>query len=182
MGNEKHTNKSNDSQLLGNIILTAIMLGLMILAYTLWSQIKDNEMSHKQDLEEMAIKLEKSSERQLAYKQRLLLVSDPMTKKILLRGTENAPDSYATLMYNAELRKILLDANAMQNPIEGMILQLWGVVDGGYIDMGVIDQSQDLISVEPFVDHMTSCIITLQIEGGDDSPDLDYIYAQGKMN
>jgi len=172
--------REEDSQLLGNIILTAIMLGLMILAYTLYDNNRQLKLEHKQDLEEMAVKLERSSEKQLSYKQRLILVSHPSTKKILLRGTVNSPESYATIMYNTELEKILLDPAGMVEPIEGMAFQLWGKVNGEYIDMGVIDQDQDLIALDEFVADVKSYIITLQIEGGDDIPDMDYIYVEGK--
>jgi len=172
--------KQEDSQMLGNIILTAIMLGLMILAYQLYDNNQQLRLEHKQDLEEMAVKLELSSEKQLSYKQRLLLVSHPSTKKILLKGTDNSPESYATVMYNPELQKILLDPAGMVEPLEGMAFQLWGYVNGAYVDMGVIDQDQDLIALENFVENVKSYIITLQIEGGDDIPDKDYIYVKGK--
>lgn len=172
--------KQEDSQLLGNIILTAIMLGLMILAYQLYDYSKQLKLEHKQDLEEMEVKLELSSEKQLSYKQRLLLVSDPATQKILLKGTDNSVESYATVMYNPELKKILLDPAGMVEPMEGMAFQLWGKVDGHFLDMGVIDQDQDLIALETFVESVSDFIITLQIEGGDDIPDLDYIYVKGR--
>ncbi len=172
--------KQEDSQLLGNIILTAIMLGLMILSYQLYEANQQLKLDHKIDLEEMAVKLEQSSEKQLSYKQRLLLVSHPSTKKILLKGTDNSAESYATVMYNPELKKILLDPAGMVDPMEEMAFQLWGKVKGNYIDMGVIDQDQDLIALETFIEEVSTFIITLQIEGGDDTPDLDYVYVKGR--
>lgn len=172
--------KQEDSQLLGNIILTAIMLGLMILSYQLYDNNRQLKLDHKQDLEEMAVKLEQSSEKQLSYKQRLLLVSHPSTNKILLQGTENSVDSYATVMYNSQLKKILLDPAGMVDPMEGMAYQLWGKVNDQYIDMGVINQDQDLIAIEDFVSDIKSFMITLQIEGGDNTPDMDYIYVKGR--
>ena len=170
-----------DSQMLGNIILTAIMLGLMILSYQLYDNNSQLKLDHKQDLEAMAVKLEQSSEKQLSYKQRLLLVSHPSTDKILLQGTDNSKDSYATVMYNPELKKILLDPAGMVDPLEGMAFQLWGKVNGQYIDMGVINQDQDLVALDTFVADIKSFIITLQLEGGDNEPDLDYIYVEGKL-
>lgn len=170
-----------EDQTLGNIILTAIMLGLMILSYQLYDHNRRMALDHKQDLEEMAVRLEQSSEKQLSYKQRLLLLSHPSTNKILLKGTNNSKESYATVMYNPELKKILLDPAGMVDPLEGMAFQLWGNVDGSYIDMGVINQDQDLIALEKFIADIKSFIITLQIEGGDDIPDLDYIYVKGKI-
>ncbi len=173
--------KQEDSQMLGNIILTAIMLGLMILSYQLYDNNSQLKLDHKQDLEAMAVKLEQSSEKQLSYKQRLLLVSHPSTDKILLQGTDNSKDSYATVMYNPELKKILLDPAGMVDPLEGMAFQLWGKVNGQYIDMGVINQDQDLVALDTFVADIKSFIITLQLEGGDNEPDLDYIYVEGKL-
>ena len=173
--------KQEDSQMLGNIILTAIMLGLMILSYQLYDNNSQLKLDHKQDLEAMAVKLEQCSEKQLSYKQRLLLVSHPSTDKILLQGTDNSKDSYATVMYNPELKKILLDPAGMVDPLEGMAFQLWGKVNGQYIDMGVINQDQDLVALDTFVADIKSFIITLQLEGGDNEPDLDYIYVEGKL-
>lgn len=172
--------KQEDSQMLGNIILTAIMLGLMILSYQLYDNTRQLKLDHKQDLEGMAVRLEQSSEKQLSYKQRLLLISNPSTDKVLLQGTENSEESYATVMYNPELKKILLDPLGMVEPLEGMAYQLWGKVNGQYIDMGVINQDQDLIALDTFVENVKSFIITLQIEGGADEPDMDYIYVEGK--
>ena len=173
-------NKQEDSQMLGNIILTAIMLGLMILSYLLYDYANALKLDHKQDLEEMEVKLERSSEKQLSYKQRLLLLSHPSTKKILLKGTDNSVESYATVMYNPELKKMLLDPAGMVEPMEGMDFQLWGKVNGKYIDMGVIDQDQDLIALEKFLENISHFIITLQLEGGDNTPDMDYIYVKGR--
>ena len=172
--------KHEDSQLLGNIVLTAIMLGLMILSYQLYDHSVQLKLEHKQDLEEMEVKLERSSEKQLSYKQRLLLISHPSTKKILLKGTDNSAESYATVMYNTELKKILLDPVGMVEPMEGMAFQLWGKVNNEYIDMGVIDQDQDLIALDTFIENVSNFIITLQIEGGDNTPDMDYVYVKGK--
>ena len=47
--------------------------------------------------------------------------------------------------------------------------------------MGVINQDQDLVALDTFVADIKSFIITLQLEGGDNEPDLDYIYVEGKL-
>lgn len=46
--------------------------------------------------------------------------------------------------------------------------------------MGVIDQDQDLITISNFISKLKEFIITMQIESGDNNPDLDYIFVKGR--
>lgn len=173
--------ESRSSQVFGNILLTAIMLGLMIWVYQLHISHQDLIIDHKQDVEEMTIKLEQCAEKQYVYKERLLLLSHPSTKKVLLKGTDNSPESYVTLMFNPDLEKVIIDANALEEVKEGMSYQLWGRVGKDYIDMGVLSTQYDLEIIDQFVSGVSAFIITLQIEGGDEYADMDYIYVQGRV-
>lgn len=174
------SNRQED-QRLSNFLIALVFAGLMAFAWHMYEHTRDQDMSHKQDIEALTVKLEESSEKQIIYKQRLQLIADHDTKKILLKGTENAPEAYATAMYHAALKQLLLDPTGLPEVQEGMQLQLWARSNQEYKSLGVIDFNKNLINYEPIDYPIQRLLITLQLEGGEAEPDMDYIYAEGRV-
>lgn len=173
--------KKKDEHLIGNILIAIILAGMMAFSWMMYEHTKEQDMEHKQDIEELSVKLEQSSEKQVIYQQRLQLIADHATKKILLKGTENAEDAYATAMYHTELKQLLLDPTGLPEVQEGMQLQLWAQSQSKYKSLGVIDYNENLISFDNIDYPIQKLLITLQIEGGEAEPDMDYVYAQGRV-
>lgn len=102
---------------------------------------------------------------------------------VSLAGSELSPSSFATVIYNPETTKTYFSPDELPPAPTGKQYQLWALVDGNPVDMGVIAldaDSGELVEV-PYVESAGAFAITLEDEGGKPTPDLSQLYAIGNV-
>lgn len=114
-------------------------------------------------------------------KQEMDFLGMPGTRQVVLRGTELAPDALATIYYNPDLRKNLLAVVQMPAPPVDKQYQLWAIVDGKPVNMGVFDVDASAFSLQeaPFFENPQAFAVTLEVKGGSPTPTLDQMYVIG---
>jgi len=111
------------------------------------------------------------------------VLSSQNTVPVRMEGTPNAPEALATVYFNPEDQLALLSAGSLPAAPDDMTYQLWALIDGNPVDMGVfeIDPSDgDLISV-PFIEGAQSFAVTLETAGGNPTPNLDQLFVIGNV-
>ncbi len=111
------------------------------------------------------------------------VLSNQSTVPVRMEGTDNAPDALATVYFNPSDQVALLSAGSLPAPPNDMTYQLWALIDGNPVDMGVfeIDASGgDLISV-PFIEGAQAFAVTLETAGGNPTPNLDQLFVIGNV-
>ncbi|MFN2261747.1 MAG: anti-sigma factor domain-containing protein [Psychroflexus sp.] len=129
-----------------------------------------------------------STEENLNYLQDILQnIKSPDFKKVTLPGNElNAPNSRAVAFYSEENDELILDVAELPEPPKGMVYQVWSLKMEPLTPTSVgllaefttaenkIFKLSDIPDTEGFG-------ITLEPEGGSESPNLDELYALGTI-
>lgn len=99
-----------------------------------------------------------------------------------LQGTQNAPQALATIYWDTTSRDVYLLVNNLPQPASDKQYQLWALLDGKPIDLGVFDVVQQRLLVRmKNVENAQAFAITLEPRGGSPSPTLDKMYVMGKL-
>jgi len=111
------------------------------------------------------------------------VLSSQNTVPVRMEGTPNAPDALATVYFNPSDQVALLSAGSLPSPPSDMTYQLWALIDGNPVDMGIFEidpASGDLISV-PFIEGAQAFAVTLETAGGNPTPNLDQLFVIGNV-
>jgi anti-sigma-K factor RskA len=112
-------------------------------------------------------------------------VRDQNTEKVILNGTDNYSDNLAAVYWNPGSEKVMLDLQNMQSTSSEESYQLWVLVDGAPIDMGVFDFELEVDSVGLLEMKTTATAdafaITLEPSGGSILPTLDQLVVIGNV-
>jgi len=102
-------------------------------------------------------------------------------RNVTLKGTEKYPDMLANVYYQADGQVYLSLAHMPAAPA-GHQYQLWAIVDGQPVDMGVYDNSRSS-NMQPMkeIHNPQAFAITIEPEGGSKVPTLEEMVVIGEM-
>lgn len=102
---------------------------------------------------------------------------------IRMNGTDKSPGALATIYWNPEENKTYLDVNIMPEPPSDKQYQLWAIVDGTPVDMGVfdIDLTAKTLQEVPHIENPAAFAVTLEPKGGSATPTLTEMYVVGNV-
>lgn len=109
------------------------------------------------------------------------------TYKILhLKGTKNLPSGSVMVAWNPTKNKVMLDLKTLDMPVNDQShqYQLWAIVAGKPVDLGVFDKSTDSIDMKQMksVSSPTVFAVTLEPRGGSANPTMDKMMVAGAVN
>lgn len=112
-------------------------------------------------------------------------ISNKQTIQIQLEGQEIAPSAFAKIYWNTNSHKAIVDISGLPKPPNGKVYQVWSLKLNPLTpsNMGIINKSQNnemLHSFENIIDAQAFGI-TLEPEGGSETPTLEQLYALGKV-
>lgn len=102
----------------------------------------------------------------------LALVANPAYQKIILKGTEQAPEALAVVYWNAETEELFLSADNLANLSEDQQYQLWAIRDGVPVDMGVFNASAKSLIEMKRTATAEAFAVTIEPKGGSVNPTL----------
>ena len=111
------------------------------------------------------------------------IVKDPAMKTVQMPGTKLLPTALATVYWNQTSKEVFLIPNNLPQPAADKQYQLWAIVDGKPVDMGVFDitkNAEELMQKMKSVDNAELFAITLENKGGSPTPTMDQMYVAGK--
>lgn len=138
---------------------------------------KENAIKEKE-----ALLADLQSELGVYSEEREFLTNDK-TIAIALAGTPVSPDAKVKVYWNQDASKMMLAGmNLPQTPTEKQY-QLWAIVDGKPVDLGVLDMDGNpkAISRQANVKDVQAFAITLEKKGGSPTPDLEQLYVIGNV-
>ena len=118
-----------------------------------------------------------SSQRQLA------VVFDPNKHIVPLSGQVIEPKAAARIFMDPATNDVYIDVLSLPKPPAGMQYQLWAQVDGKMVDAGMLeiaDNGEPLQHMKTMPDA-TAFGVTLEKEGGSDTPTLSALYLFGQV-
>ncbi|QOW09143.1 anti-sigma factor [Kaistella flava (ex Peng et al. 2021)] len=149
----------------------AVLFGLGYLGYEVNS--KNNQLQQVvQNNTELSTKLYSLEE------MNTMLIN---SKRIQLKGVEKHPDMLAEVFWN-DSKQVYLDIKNLPAAPSGKQYQLWAIVDGKPVDMGMYNNEKNS-TVQPMksVANPQAFAITLEKEGGNATPTMDEMYVMGTV-
>lgn len=168
---------------------TGLMIGLIgLAALVMWSLFQNRKTSKA--LEELQLEHNQTiadcdsvriHNDQLA--RQLAILKNPGLQLVYMLGTEKSKSSQVVVHYNPTAAQTFLRVDALPAPAPGKQYQLWAIVAGAPVSMGVFDIPADtavLISV-PHVADAQAFAVTLENAGGVPIPTLEEMYVIGNV-
>ena len=112
------------------------------------------------------------------------ILKSPGIETVDLEGLDIAPNAFATVHWNKNTNEVFLNAKKMpSNPSEKQY-QLWAIVDGKPVDMGIFDVAGDMTSLLQMksIENASAFAVTLEPRGGSENPSMEMMYVIGKLN
>ncbi|MFC5285257.1 anti-sigma factor [Pedobacter alpinus] len=113
------------------------------------------------------------------------VLTNPDFKMVVLKGTDNSPNSNVTIAFNAKEEKVLIDFTSMKMPINDQEhqYQLWALVDGKPVDLGVFDAQDGIIGLKDMksIGTLQTFAVTLEPRGGSVNPTLEKLIVIGNI-
>ena len=113
------------------------------------------------------------------------MVMNRSNKIVDLKGMEIAPQSFATVYWNPNSKKVMLNVSNLPMPPADKQYQLWALKDGKPIDAGVFDMQpgsgDDMHMMPVTIADADAFAVTLEKKGGSPVPTLTQLYVMGKI-
>lgn len=161
-------------------ILFALLFG--------WSAMKTSDLTKQNEeltastetLKSETAEIKKDAE----YNQTLAaLYRNPSFKVVKMAGLPKSPESSVAAIWDTKTNEVLLDVQNLPAAPQGKQYQLWTIVDGKPVDMGVLDQefSKKLLKMKQANPGAVAFAITLEKTGGSPSPTMEDMFVMGKV-
>lgn len=116
----------------------------------------------------------------------LTVFRDTSYKLIRLKGTPKTPASLLTVAFSPVHKKVVIDLANMKMPVNDKQhqYQLWALVSGKPVDLGVFDSATDTVSNIKEMKSLASAdafAVTLEPRGGSVNPTMDQMMVIGKF-
>jgi anti-sigma-K factor RskA len=118
------------------------------------------------------------------YANQLKFIADTNTKKVILAGTNGHQNNQSIVYWNVATKKVYLQTNNLPVPESNLQFQLWALVDGKPVDLGVFDIDRNVnLALKQMIDipKADAFAITLETKGGNPSPNLAQLYVMGAI-
>ncbi len=169
-------------------IAAACIIGLLFLFYTSKSEseflqgqvaeLRKSESENADRFENQMAELRLSLNESESVRN---LIMRPGTETVTLSGTPSNEDARARVYWNRDEERVMLAVDNLPTPDEDKQYQLWAIVDGKPMDLGVFDiESAGISSNVPMKEkNVQAFAITLEKKGGSPTPTLEQLKVIG---
>jgi hypothetical protein len=166
----------------------AIVASVLLALFAGWSAVQMSEMNLqmselKKDNEQMTAAVQ-STKKNMEYAGALAeLYRNPNFKLIRMAGLEKSPESSVAAFWNQKTNEVMLDVQKLPAAPAGKQYQLWSIVDGKPVDIGMLDDefSGKVLKMRNTKAGSVAFAITLEKTGGVPSPTMEEMYVMGKV-
>lgn len=105
-------------------------------------------------------------------------------QRITLPSVKPDGEAYASIFWNAKSHEVVIDARGLPKLSSDQDYQLWAIVDGAPVDLGVIDvaDADRLIKAMKSIERPALFAITVEPKGGKPTPTLEAMIVAGKVS
>ena len=115
--------------------------------------------------------------------EQMAILMQPENKKVMLKGMDIAPNALATIYWNQKNQDVYINVNTLPTPSDDKQYQLWAIVDGKPVDIGMLDMNPDLPPLHKMktIAGAQAFAVTLEKKGGSPSPTMEAMYLMGNV-
>jgi len=186
--NDKNTPPKDESTGMSRWELLGMILAIIFAAGTYYFHKQNNALvNEKNELQTkhqaLLAQCEKNKNGEAILIKHMAVLKDLNTQPVVMEGTPLSPESNAVVYWNGDSKSALLNIASLPIPSKDKQYQLWAIVDGKPVDMGVFDLGQDIAKLKevPFIQNPQAFAVTLEPLGGVESPTMDQMYVVGNI-
>lgn len=158
-----------------------VALSASVLAYNFYDNWKETEVSLTELRalnEQVARDYNQVNQRLDAIENEMKIMSNPSFARVIMKGTDNAPEALASVYWNQNTQEVYLSIQNLKALAQEQQYQLWAIVDGKPVDMGVFDSVNGLLKMKN-VGKAAAFAVTIEPRGGKPSPSLETMQVLG---
>jgi len=163
------------------VAVIGIVLSLYYRGQWIDSESKISELITQNQTLAQQYNVVKNQADQYAYN--IDILRKPGIETVEMTGLDISPNAQALIHWNKKTNEVFLNAKKMpSNPSENSY-QLWAIVDGKPVDMGVFDVAGDMTSLMKMksVENASAFAVTLEPRGGSVNPSMEQMYVIGQI-
>lgn len=181
----------SDSRLRTLRFALAACLGLLVVSVVALYSAHDRLSNAKEQIAELSLQNQKFAARVNYMKESneelkfiAAMVDDPNWQVVKLSGTPAAPDAKMMVYWNKKNRDVMVDNSKISLPEhdESHQYQLWAMVAGKPVDLGVFDLTPDSVQLLQKMKEISSAqafAVTLEKRGGSPTPTMEKMVVLG---
>lgn len=160
------------------------------MAYSFWSNWKETEVSLMELRalnDQVARDYNQVNQRLGDIETQMQVMNNPSFQRVILKGTESAPQALASIYWNQASQEVYLSVQNLKALAKDQQYQLWAIVDGKPVDMGVFDSPagqagatalNGLLKMKT-TGKAAAFAVTIEPRGGKSSPSLETMQVLG---
>jgi anti-sigma-K factor RskA len=167
--------------------LTLLVMSIAAL-FVLYKRLQnsDQQLAALQQSTQMFTKRANYMDKQLAAGQLALsILRNPQVRFVKLAGTKAAPEASMMVAFNPVKKEVMIDLSAMKMPANDQQhqYQLWALVNGKPIDLGVFDKTSDNDGMKKMkaIEEAEAFAVTLEPRGGSINPTMEQMMVMGAI-
>lgn len=142
-------------------------------------------MNHQSQNKEWVAKLQTENQSKELELQKMnkkwQMLSNPDIQMVMLKGVEKHIAAKAIVFWDQKTKEVYLNAEDLPKVPTGMQYQLWAIADGKPINAGMYTQDKDSKIVLSNIPNAQAFAITLEKEGGSETPTMENMYVMGEV-
>lgn len=108
-------------------------------------------------------------------------IAHPETEKYILTGNDLSPKAKVISYVNHSTKSVIINSERLPDLDAEHDYQMWADAEGEMINMGVISQDKNLMTMA-YIDHAESLNITIEPVGGSDHPTVERLVTNVYLN
>jgi len=144
--------------------------------YNRWKTSENSLLELQEQTSDLQNRLNDLEKNYQDTNQKYRKINDPNVIPLLLVGNATAPNSQAVAYVNHKTKEVVVNPQGLQELEADKTYQMWADVDGEMIDMGIVSNEEDLITLK-YIDKAESLNITIEPTGGSDHATVENLVA-----
>lgn len=164
-----------------SIVIALVSSFLAYTYYNRWRSTENNLSELISQNQQMAQDYNTVNQRLDKIESDIEIFNNPSFDKVVMKGTENAPEALASVYWNASTKEVYLSIQNMKALSQENQYQLWAIVDGKPVDAGVFDANQGGLLKMKDLGGAAAFAVTIEPRGGKPTPSLETMQVIGNV-
>lgn len=178
------TNKSLGLLKFATAASVLVALVSVVLAFTYWKKWQGAESQLANMISENAQFAENYNQvnQQLDdIQDQVTIMSNAAYRRVVMNGTKNSPKAMATVYWNEASSEVYLSIQNLKKLSTNQQYQLWAIIDGKPVDVGVFDNSDLFVQMKNVGSNAAAFAVTIEPHGGSQDPSLETMQVLGNV-
>ncbi|MEI9917198.1 MAG: anti-sigma factor [Bacteroidota bacterium] len=137
--------------------------------YHNWKQSETQLIALQTQNEQFAQDYNKVNQRLGDIETQMQVINNPAFQRVVMTGTPKAPEALASVYWNQTSQEVYLSVQNLKALAQDQQYQLWAIVDGKPVDIGVFDTSTALLKMKS-TGKAAAFAVTIEPRGGKSTP------------